>query len=741
MMSQVACPYCQTLNDAQVSYCQNCGSLLITASGRLRAGQVMHNRYTILRPLSKGGMGALHLASETIASQERLVVIKEMLDYYDTKDPEGETKALKRFEAEAATLARLNIPGIPQIFDFFRDSGRNFIVMQYIQGRNLESGLTHTDDDGSKVSGQPYPADQVRLWGIELCRVLDSLAGQNIVHMDIKPANLIVDDVGEVWLVDFGTAKAQQTLQPAGKVGLEKSSVYGTVGYAPPEQALGTPETRSDVYALAATMYHLLTDEDPRNQPYAFPHLDRLPQEISAALKPALAQDVKNRITARQLSRLLSNSSAPQRAFRWQDGTQAQEPKELVAIANQNWEEAIGYYTGDAWEKWLKEVHRNDLHAQLLRIKSLHHTPDQGLDAFLRVLDPGLDLPSLSLPQPELDAGIVPWQKQVELTLDVVNLGGGCLQGRVISNTPALHVDPVEIVTHGFQKIKLVLDAGQLSPGGKVQVLSLVIDAGVGGKQPVDVKVVVPEPRLKIRPTQIDFGLTSRGEAMVGSVKVSNQGGSAFVAEVTSTAAWSSVEPARFLCTPGKSYQLKLRADTRFLGIGRNQAELVVRARCGSWEQTSRVKVNVSLSAFHTFWKVWAFPLAWLAGWTFFGSLLGSFMGTWMQTAGGQISSPVDGMLLGALFGAFLCVLPGTLIGALGRVDGKRGKLGARGGFWLGLSVGFLVGGVAGYLVTRLLEWLSYSLSTGEASGLFGGLVGGVTGLIFGAILLRMVRR
>lgn len=296
------CLNCKRTISAGAKFCSHCGVAQGNLSaGRhvsLRPGQVMNKRYTIQRRLGKGGMGAVYLATEIIANRQRQVVIKEMLNYFDPADLQGEAKARQRFELEAATLVTLNFAGIPQIFAYFSEHGRNYIVMQFIKGNDLEKGLTHKDDQGNLIPGKPYSSDQVLRWGVQVCKALENLAAKNVVHMDIKPANLIADHSGDVWLVDFGTAKAQWEVQPDGSVGMQKSSVYGTIGYAPPEQYTKQTELRSDVYALAATLYHLLTDDDPQEHPFSFPRLGHLPTDIASALQPALEPDVNLRIRA-----------------------------------------------------------------------------------------------------------------------------------------------------------------------------------------------------------------------------------------------------------------------------------------------------------------------------------------------------------------------------------------------------------------------------------------------------------
>lgn len=275
------CPVCHAPFSGAESACPQCGLVVpsnqpaattvapqpTVAPPSFQAGHVFADgRYTIQRLLSKGGMGTIYLASDHHAF-DRTVVVKALLDYFDPADPQQVQSAQQRFLAEAQTLATLRHPAIPQIYTYFQEGPHNYIVMEYIEGHDLERRLTHTDPlTGDRVPGSAYPIPEVIQWGIDLCKVLEYLASRQphpVVHHDIKPANLLLDSHSEaVRLVDFGTAKARLLLQAKGGVGLQKTSVYGTQGYAAPEQYRGESEPRSDVYALATTLYHLATDDE-----------------------------------------------------------------------------------------------------------------------------------------------------------------------------------------------------------------------------------------------------------------------------------------------------------------------------------------------------------------------------------------------------------------------------------------------------------------------------------------------
>lgn len=218
---------------------------------------VLQGRYDIEQVLGIGGMSTVYRARDLrFSAVARYCAIKEMPD--TSPDPRTGQIRLANFEREASLLATLSHPGIPKIYDFFSSNGRVYLVLEYIDGKDLETQL--------ELRGAPMLEEEVVDWTIQICEVLEYLHGhqpQPIIFRDMKPSNIIVSGGSKVTLIDFGIAKVFQSDK--------RGTMIGTEGYAPPEQYRGLAEPRGDIYAMGATMHHLLTNSDPRTQtPFTF---------------------------------------------------------------------------------------------------------------------------------------------------------------------------------------------------------------------------------------------------------------------------------------------------------------------------------------------------------------------------------------------------------------------------------------------------------------------------------------
>lgn len=266
---------------------------LSVPDGTLQPGQVLQSRYRILGIIGMGGMGAVYQARDLhFANVTKLCAVKEMINM--AQDQQLREHTIRNFEREAEILATLSHPAIPQIYDFFSFGDRAYLVLEFIQGRDLEAILNSTDKFLS--------VDQIRQWGIEICDVLSYLHNHDpepIVFRDMKPSNVMIDHHKRVRLIDFGIAKTFQMGQPG--------TMIGTEGYSPPEQYKGLASPAADIYALGATMHHLLTRRDPRLEPpFSFdqrPIRDanaEVPEDLAAVVMRALAYKPEDRYSSAQ---------------------------------------------------------------------------------------------------------------------------------------------------------------------------------------------------------------------------------------------------------------------------------------------------------------------------------------------------------------------------------------------------------------------------------------------------------
>ncbi|MBE7550130.1 MAG: PQQ-binding-like beta-propeller repeat protein [Anaerolineales bacterium] len=238
----------------------------------LPKGAVLQKRYEIIKVLGVGGMGAVYLAQDLrFTGVIRRCALKEMIS--TTPDPHIRRLAVESFSREANLLVQLNHPGIPKIYDFFTEAVRSYLVMEYVEGDDLENVLENTEG--------MLKEETVLDWAIQVCDVLVYLHGQipPIIFRDLKPSNIMLrKQQNKIALIDFGIAKAFEAGQ--------KGTMIGTEGYSPPEQYRGVADPRGDIYALGATLHHLLTKRDPRLEPPFTFH-----EEPARLLNPSLSEE------------------------------------------------------------------------------------------------------------------------------------------------------------------------------------------------------------------------------------------------------------------------------------------------------------------------------------------------------------------------------------------------------------------------------------------------------------------
>jgi len=192
-------------------------------------------------------MGAVYRAQDLRFKVEKIVAVKEMIN--QATDPDIQATIVETFEREANILATVSHPSIPTIYDYFTLGVRSYLVMEFVEGDNLEIKL--------QQRRAPFQEEEAIGWAIALCDVLDYLhthEPEPIIFRDIKPANVMITRRNQVRLVDFGIAKTFQTGA--------KGTMIGTEGYSPPEQYRGEASPQVDIYALGATLHHLLTNQE-----------------------------------------------------------------------------------------------------------------------------------------------------------------------------------------------------------------------------------------------------------------------------------------------------------------------------------------------------------------------------------------------------------------------------------------------------------------------------------------------
>ncbi len=303
----------------------------------LSIGTVLRDRYKIVELVGQGGMGAVYRADD-LRLEGRQCAVKEVVPEPGAS-PAALEQAQEQFRREASTLACLDHPNLPKVSDFFSEDGRDYLVMDFVPGRDLKQLM-----DEARRRGQFLDEEQVLAWADQLCQALIYLHGQDppILHRDIKPANVKLTPAGTIKLVDFGLVKL---MAPDEERTITILQGRGTAQYTPLEQYggdTGHTDARSDLYCLGATLYHLLTNQPPidAKQRFLKPNSLPAPGELNPRLSPRTEKAIMWALAMHPDDRPPSVAEFRQALF---TGTQGRgSPAEITVPGAGQWRTALG---------------------------------------------------------------------------------------------------------------------------------------------------------------------------------------------------------------------------------------------------------------------------------------------------------------------------------------------------------------------------------------------------------------
>lgn len=483
-------------------FCSNCGAAQGDLRPRADTGLLPANRklngdrYLIIRKLAQGGQSAVYLALDS--ADGRRCAIKEMSGAHLA--PEERVQAVNDFLREANILMGLSHPGLCRVFGTFIEGGsKPFLVMEYIEGHNLEDELIGR--------GRPLDWQSVATWGMLLADVLAYLHAQNppIIYRDLKPANVMLLRTGSIKLIDFGIARQ---LYPAR---LRDTARLGTDGYAPLEQYGGHSETRSDVYALGASLYHLLTGRVPEAAPIRYTGQTLTPIRALNPDVPEALDRVIGQMLHLDARKRTPDARAARHGLEWacraasqpgmggagnagNSGGPSSGPRSTARPGDPVWGPASTMNgsnpTGGAQPPVQPPVPIDEIATTDLTQNPPADPPGGGFGSTTEqaaLHGSPRQTPKLRLWPLRLDAGLVQANSAPYLALELSNRGGGDLTGIVETNSKHVTVDPPRVDPTTSQLV-VHINTGGLAPG---EYRVLVAVRTNGGDQVVPVQFMV----------------------------------------------------------------------------------------------------------------------------------------------------------------------------------------------------------------------------------------------------------
>ncbi len=463
MESDVSCARCGHRLPPDALFCPGCGVSIqgrqtaLHRPGQIPPGAMLRQRYFIDHKLAQGGHSAVYLARDTL-DDGIFVALKEMRETQQTTE-ERDT-AINSFMREERMLAALNHPSLARVRDIFVEDGHHYLVMEYVPGYTLE--------DEMMALQHPIEWRRAVEWGLTLCDVLAYLHQQQppIVYRDLKPPNIMLTPDGQIKLIDFGIARWFYSARS------RDTTQLGTDGYAPPEQYAGRSEPRSDLYALGATLYHLMTGRVPESAP------QRMNGQPLTALRAHVAAIPES------VERVIQQAMSLGSADRFVSSEKMGEALEVIIWAGRS---GAGSSSGRhpipaPIPDTLPKRPRQPTGAPASRAKG-----SGGSNTRNGSLPKATIPPRLSVRPLRLDAGYIAAGGSATFPLEVANRGEGALSGQVESNAACLRIAPKKIAGD-TSSLSITIDTTGLKEDQYVCHVAIRTN---GGDQTVPIRFVV----------------------------------------------------------------------------------------------------------------------------------------------------------------------------------------------------------------------------------------------------------